>query len=169
MESGGYLVLMATPRHLPRIEEALRHRLGATALSVDQALLKEMKEAARQAGADWRVVLSADAAAPGSFDFTNLRSLVDLALPKVEESLTATADTPPLLIWSDLLVRHDRLDLLDRLRDRHTRPAAGAAWNLVPADDQSELPVLDGRPIPILSPAQYARVPLAWLEAAEAV
>ena len=27
---------------------------------------------------------------------------------------------------------------------------------------------IDGRPIPVLSPAQYARVPYAWLEAAEA-
>ena len=162
---------MATPRHLPRIEEALRRRFGVTALSIDQTLLREMKEVALHAGADWRVVLAADAAAPGTFDYTNLRSLVGLALAKVEESLTAAAGSPLLLTWPGLLVRYDRPDLLDRLRDRHTGSGARAtetAWVLIPADDQNELPVLDGRPIPVLSPAQYARVPHAWLEAVEA-
>jgi len=165
--AGGYLVLMTTPRHLTRVEDALRRRFGATTLSLESELLREMKEAARQAGADWRVVLEADAASPGSLDWTNLRSLFGLALPKVEERLDS-AGTPLLLTWPGLLVRYDRLDLLDRLRDRHTRAgASGAAWLLVAADDQTELPVLDGRPIPVLSPAQYARVPHAWLEAAE--
>ncbi len=166
-EAGGYLVLMASPRHIERTEDALCRRFGATPLSLDRELLGEMKEAARQAGADWRVVLAADAAAPGTFDFANLRSLVGIAIPKVEERLAAAA-SPLLLTFPGLLVRYDRLDLLDRLRDRHTRAGAkGAAWVLVPADDQSELPVLDGRPLPVLSPAQYARVPRAWLEAAE--
>lgn len=165
-ESGGYLVLMATPRHLPRVEAALRSRYGAAPLSLEAELLREMKDAARQAGADWTVVLEADAAAPGSLDWTNLRSLVGLALPKVEERLESAA-SPLLLTWPGLLVRYERLDLLDRLRDRHTGAANGAAWLLVAADEQSELPVLDGRPLPVLSPAQYARVPHAWLEAAE--
>ncbi len=166
-ESGGYLVLMATPRHLPRVEAALCARYDATSVSVEAELLREMKDAARQAGADWTVVLEADAASPGTTDWTNLRSLVGLALPKVEERLD-NAPSPVLLTWPGLLVRYDRLDLLDRLRDRHTRAgASGAAWLLVAADEQSELPVLDGKPLPVLSPAQYARVPHAWLEATE--
>ncbi|HPA52884.1 MAG TPA: hypothetical protein PLP50_14915, partial [Thermoanaerobaculia bacterium] len=104
---------------------------------------------------------------PGTADWTNLRSLVGLALPRVEERLDSAA-SPLLLTWPGLLVRYERLDLLDRLRDRHTRAgASGAAWLLIAADEQSELPVLDGRPLPVLSPAQYARVPHAWLEATE--
>lgn len=155
------------PRHLPRVEAALRARWGATPLSLEEELLREMKDAARQAGADWSVVLAADAASPGSFDGTNLRSLVGLALPKVEERLESAA-SPLLLTWPCLLVRYDRLDLLDRLRGRRTRAgASGAAWLLVAADEQSELPVLDGKPLSVLSPTLYARVPHAWREEAE--
>lgn len=65
-----------------------------------------------------------------------------LALLKVEASLTAADGSPLLLTWPGLLVRYDRL------RDRHTGPAAGTDWALIPADDQSEPPVLDGPPSP---------------------
>ena len=34
---------------------------------------------------------------------------------------------------------------------------------LIPADDQAELPAVDGVPVPVLTPNEWVRVPRSWL------
>jgi hypothetical protein len=59
------------------------------------------------------------------------------------------------------------MDLLERLRDRVGRKGAcPGMWVLVAADEQSELPVTDGREVPLISSGQRARVPEPWLDKA---
>jgi hypothetical protein len=70
-----------------------------------------------------------------------------------------------LLVHPGLLARYDQMDLLTRLRDRVGRKGAcPGLWLLVAADEQSELPLIDGRAVPLIGSGQRARVPLAWLE-----
>lgn len=78
----------------------------------------------------------------------------------------ASSDSTLLLTNPGLLVRYDEMPLIDRLRERVTQPGGGlkGAWILIPADEQAELPVLDGKPIPVLTPAQWVRVPEGWVE-----
>jgi hypothetical protein len=67
-----------------------------------------------------------------------------------------------LVVYPGLLARYDRMDLLERLRDRVGRgDGIAGLWLLVPGDDQA---LLDGKAIPILSPGQRARIPESWLE-----
>ena len=70
-----------------------------------------------------------------------------------------------LLVHAGLVARYGAIDLLERLRDRvGDREAPRGAWLLLAADEQSELPLLEGRPVPILGLTQRARVPREWLE-----
>ena len=70
-----------------------------------------------------------------------------------------------MLVYPGLLARYDQVGLLERLRDRvGRRETCPGLWVLVACDEQSELPLIDGREVPLLTPGQRARVPLAWLE-----
>jgi hypothetical protein len=111
----------------------------------------------------WQVVLGADGSARDSRAWQNLQRLVGYALPGVEaELLTRTG--PVLLVHPGLLARYEALELLERLRDRVGRPGqCPALWLLVVADQQSELPMLDGHEIPLLTPGQRAVVPRRWV------
>src|ERR1019366_6283428 len=73
-----------------------------------------------------------------------------------------------LLVYPGLLGRYDRLDVLERMRDKLTSPGGtGAAlrglWVLLASDEQNSLPTLDRKPVPVISSNQWARVPEAWL------
>jgi len=64
-----------------------------------------------------------------------------------------------LLIHAGLLASYDRLDLLERLRDRVGRPGGPPGlWLLLP----SQQPLIDGKAVPLLSPAQRVPVPESW-------
>ena len=57
------------------------------------------------------------------------------------------------------------MDMLERLpRPGRAQGACPGLWVLVAADGQSELPVIDGREVPLIASGQRARVPLAWME-----
>ena len=160
---GGYLVLTVEGRLLADAEQALTARFGLPALSLEKLFLSAMKEVAREKEVPWKTVLGADTRP----SHPNLRALVRAAVPRVEGEIRAT-DLPVLLTYPGLLVRYEQLDLLDRLRDRATRPDGGlkGAWLLVPSSDQQVSPALDGVALPVLTPNQWARIPTAWLDRA---
>jgi hypothetical protein len=86
--------------------------------------------------------------------------LVGRALPRVEEQLSS-ADSTVLLVHPGLLARYNRLDLLERLRDRVGRPGGPKGlWLLLPAQQ----PLIDGKAVPLLSPAQRVPMPETWIE-----
>jgi hypothetical protein len=70
-----------------------------------------------------------------------------------------------LLVYPGLLARYDQIPLLERLRDacaqRHDTPGFIV---LIAADEQRHMPVLDGKPIPVILASEWARIPEAWLE-----
>ena len=86
--------------------------------------------------------------------------LVGRAMPRVEEQLSSAGSTL-LLVNPGLLARYDKLDLLERLRDRVGRPGGPPGlWLLLPGQQ----PLIDGKAVPLLSPAQRVHVPEGWLE-----
>jgi hypothetical protein len=159
-----FLVLTVAQRYLLRAEEELVRRFQVTRLSLEGMLLQEMKTAATAIGARWDVVLQADAAAPESPDWRRLQTLVRRAMPAVEQALLTAAE-PVLLVYSGLLARYDQISLLERLREVcvQRRDSPGFIV-LIAADAQHHLPVLDGKPIPVILPSEWARIPEAWLE-----
>jgi len=158
-----FLVLTVAQQHLLRAEGEIMRRFPVTRLSLEASLLREMKATAATAGARWEVVLQADAAAPESPDWRRLQTLVRRAMPAVEQALLA-ADGPVLLVYPGLLARFDQVPFLERLRDacaqRHDAPGFVV---LIAADEQRHMPVLDGKPIPVILATEWARIPEAWL------
>ena len=161
---GAFLVLSVRPSQLRRCEAELLHRFSLLRHSCDRLLLTQLHQQAVRLRIDWQVVREADGAPPGSRDWNNLLRLVSMVVPAVEAELLA-APQPVLLVHPGLLARYGQMVVLERLRDQvGRRGVCPGLWVLVAADEQSELPLLDGQAIPLLTPGQRARVPQAWLE-----
>ena len=166
LESQAFLALIASPRHLLEAERALRSAFPLDVLSGDELLIRHMKEAALEAGADWEVILRADRSAQAGGDWKKLMQLVAYrTLPRVRAELAAASRTV-LLTELGLLARYDQMAFLDGLRDAAGRAGGPPGiWLLVPGDAQEARPVLDGKPVPVFTPGQWARIPRAWLAA----
>lgn len=160
---GGYLVLTVAPRCLYHAEVELLRRFPRAAVSIDRLLIELMRAQAQALGVDWGTVLSADARPRDSRDFRNLLELVRRVAPELERRLLEQHE-PVLLLHPGLLARYDRLDVLDTVRGAAgSRGGLPSAWLLIPQASGSR-PMLDGRPIPVLSGAEWARLGEAWLQ-----
>ncbi len=166
LENGAFLALSVSPRRLADAERALASAFAIDARSADELLIRHMRAAAGEAGADWSIVLRADREPRGSADWVTLMRLVShRALPRVRAELAA-APRPVLLTNLGLLARYDQMTFLDGLRDAAGRPdGPPGVWLLVPSDAQESRPMVDGKPVPVFTAAQWARIPTAWLAA----
>ena len=166
LKSRAFLALTVSPRRLADAERVLAWAFAIDARSADELLIRHMKAAAREAGADWRTVLRADREPRGSADWATLLRLVGhRALPRVRAELAA-APRAVLLTNLGLLARYDQMTFLDGLRDAAGGPhGPPGVWLLVPSDAQESRPMIDGAPVPVFTAAQWARIPPAWLAA----
>ena len=163
MEQKRFLVLSVAPKHLLRAEREILQRFAVQRISIEALMIEQMKALAAQAGASWEVVLRADSAERTSKAWRNLITLVRRAVPAVERLLLQSKKTA-LLIYPGLLARYEQLDLLDRLRDACERQAAAPGFLvLVPADQQTNMPVIDGTPLPVVLASQWARLTEVWI------
>jgi hypothetical protein len=165
-QDGAFLVLAVPPQWTQLAENELLSRFAVRRVNCDELILSALKAAAADPDVQvkWSVVLSADAAPTKSEDWQNLMVLVERAVPTVEQALS-TCEKTILLVNPGLLARYQHLELLDRLRDRIGRVGGTlhGLWVLVPTDGQTSPPTLNGRPVPVFSLAQWARVSEAWL------
>ena len=131
--------------------------------SLEALLIQEMKSTAAALGAKWEVVVKADAAALESADWRRLQSLIRQAMPAVERTLFS-ADRPVLLVYPGLLARYDQLTVFEKLRDACAQASDAPGFIiLIPSDEQRQMPVLDGKPIPVVLASEWARIPESWL------
>lgn len=142
----------------------LQRRFDIDIRDLDRLFIDLMKREAGTAGADWNVVLKADAAQQhDSAEWQNLQILVERCLPDITK-LLRSPDRTPLIIHPGLLARYDRMNLLSGIvADIGRIDGIHGLWLLVPANDQSLLPVLNQKAIPITNPAQHIRLNRAWL------
>jgi hypothetical protein len=164
VKEGAFLALSVPPQYLQRAEEELTRRFDLDRRSVDELFIRAMREQAVAASVDLKVVLQADAAAPDSQDWRYLMILVGRSIRVVEERLSES-DKTLLMVDPGLMVRYDRLDLLERLRDKVATSTSRlhGLWVLLVSDEQNAYPMLNGRPLPIIGPGQWARIPEAWI------
>jgi serine/threonine protein kinase len=163
VEQKRFLVLSVAPKHLLRAEKELLRRFTVQRKSIESLLIAQMRALAEQAGASWEVVLRADSAERDSRDWRNLVTLVRRAIPAVEQELLKSAKTV-LVMYTGLLARYDQLDMLDRLRDAtERREAAPGFLVLLPADQQTNMPVIDSTPLPVVLASQWARLTDTWI------
>ena len=163
IDSQGFLALSVPPRYFPHAERYLADRFALAAFSVEAELIGHVRALAAELGADWKVVLAADAAPPGSVDHRRLDQLVQRAAARLQEQI-AGADTPLLLTRSGLLARYRRLDLLAAVQDECQRGAAAAARILCIAGGSADgLPVIDRQALPVVVASAWARPGVPWL------
>jgi serine/threonine protein kinase len=158
LKDGAFLTLMIPPRSFEQARRELEGRFSLRAVDGDRVIIDALRDTAKRARVDWSLVLRADAT-PANGDWSKLLMLVKRAMPKVEEQLGAAGSTV-LMVHPGLLARYDNLDLLERLRDRVGRPGGPAGlWLLLPGQQ----PLIDGKAVPLLSPAQRVSVPESWI------
>ena len=164
LENQAFLALTVSPHRLPQAERALESAFAIDPQSADELLIRHMKAAAREARADWNVVLRADRGPRGSSDWANLMRLVGhRALPRVAAELAA-APRAVLLTNLGLLARYDQMTFIDDLRDSAGRTGGpSGVWLLLPSDPQEFRPMIDGKPVPVFAAAQWTSIPPAWL------
>lgn len=132
-------------------------------MSIDALLLAALREQAKALKVDWQAVLRADISAPGSRDWTNLMRLVHKATATVRMRLVAS-QKKLLLIHPGLLARYELMDVVTELQNAAGRPnGIPGLWLLIPVEANG-LPAIDGVAVPVISSAQWARIPQAWLE-----
>ncbi|WP_058553873.1 BREX system serine/threonine kinase PglW [Thiohalocapsa sp. ML1] len=170
IEHGQFLALTVSPARCLAAERTLAARFALDVLSLDRLLIRHMQAFAADKQVDWRMVLAADAVPAAeraeSRDWANLQRVVRAALPGVSAALAA-APRHVLLTNPGLLARYDQLALLGALCEQTGRPGGPPGlWVLIPTDGQSTKPMLDGRPVPVFTTAQWARLPDLWLAAA---
>ncbi len=137
-------------------------RFPVELVDLEELFIDALRETAEQAKVKWERVLQADAVTGGD-DWHRLMLLVQRSMPKVERRI-ASANQTVLLINANLLGRYGQLDMVDRLRDQAGRAGClPGLWMLIPADEQRPMPLMDGRALPIIGPAQRARVPESWV------
>lgn len=162
--NGAFLVLNAPLKHLGKAQKRLCDAFDLEILDMDAALIKTMQSTAKAKKVNWNLVLQADAN-PNSADWKRLQRLVGLAVPEVEKEIESSGKTL-LLCNAGLLGRYNQMDMLQRLMNRvgaRGGDALHGVWLLIPEDEQHARPVIDGKPVPVLSSGQYTQVPRQWL------
>jgi len=158
LKEGAFLTLLVASRAHQQARRELERRFPIRTIDGDRLIIDALREAASKARVDWSVVLRADAA-PHDGDWNKLLLLVGRAMPQVEQQLSST-DSTVLLVHPGLLARYDRLDLLERLRDRVGRGGGPKGlWLLLP----NQQPLIGGKAVPLLSLAQRVFVPESWI------
>ena len=163
-DEGGFLVLLVRPSRMRACESMLLKRFDLQRVSFDALLFDALHKEAQELDVAWPVVEQADGSRRADQDWKNLLQLVNLAQPKIERDLLSRTEHL-LLVHPGLIARYDMISLLETLRDRvgHDAHCPGV-WVLVAADDQNEMPMLDGVAIPVISGGQRMKVSEPWLE-----
>lgn len=170
IKSGAYLVLSVPPQHVDRAVSELTSRFEVNHFDVEARLLELMKKTAQDLSVNWTVVRHADAQGRRTQDWTNLKRLVGRAMEELRATLPADEDETVLLTHAGLVARYDELAFFDELRERVMRtpggtgPRMAGAWVLIPCDDQSNRPLLEGKAVPVITSQEWARIPSSWLQ-----
>jgi hypothetical protein len=160
VREGRFLALVTPPQRLKETAMALQQRYPLAPLSLEHVVLEALRAEAAAIKAQWPVVLAADAEAPGSRDRTNLANLVSRAKPRMVAALAAITG-PTLLLNAGLLARYGLMELFAPLQDHARRGPAIVL--LIPGNDQSTLPTIDGTQLPVVQASDWARVPSDWV------
>ena len=159
---GTFIAMTVEPRFYFLAKEELCGRFAVEPIDVEATFIRALRDEADQAAAQWETVLKADAV-PGNEDWNRLMVLVRRAVPRVEATVMAAKKTV-LMIFPGLLARYEQMDLLARVREKIGRPdGVPGLWMLIPSDAQTTLPVMDGKAVPVIGPAEWARIPESWL------
>ena len=168
VRNGGFCAVNVDPRYVERAEHQLVVQHGFELVDLDTVLIHAMQQVARDSGAEWPVVMDADADANAP-TWRLLQNLVRTALATVRETLIMEHSNV-LLTSVGLLARYRQVELLGELRDvctaTHTVDGASLRSMVVVVASQhpEQLPVLGDVPVPVIGANQWTSMPRRWLD-----
>jgi hypothetical protein len=162
-KNGAYLAISVPTGLEAKARSEIERRFPVDVCDLDASFLRSMRQQAEAAGADWNIVLQADASPPESADWKNLQMLVERCMPHIASGMRSP-DRTKLVTHPGLLARYDRMEVLGDLASNVGRSdGIYGLWLLIPAYDQDARPVLNHKVIPLSNPAQHVRLNRAWL------
>jgi serine/threonine protein kinase len=165
---GSFLALTVKPNLYERARQELTGRFATRPLDLERVFLDALRQAASEVGADWTVVVGADAADNRGEDWRNLNHLIaSRVIPQVEQTLiqdAPEADKTVLTYHLNWLERYGQVVMLSRIAQAVQEGRLHGAWLLIPASPQTEMPLLDGAAVPVITNNQWAHIPESWCQ-----
>jgi serine/threonine protein kinase len=163
-QHGAFLALTVQANAYERAREELANRFKTRPLDLERVFLDALREAADEVGADWNVVVNADAASPQSADWRHLNHLIaSKVIPSVEAAILQ-GDRTVLAYHINWLARYDQVVMLSRVCAAVQAGKVHGVWLLLPASTQTEMPLLDGAAVPVITNNQWAHIPESWCQ-----
>jgi hypothetical protein len=161
---GSFLALTVKPNAYNRAREELASRFKIRQLDLERLFLDALRKATEEAGADWNVVVNADTKSAQSADWRNLNHLIaSKVIPVVEQALIQ-GDRTVLAYHLNWLQRYGQVVMLTRVQQAVQDGRLHGAWLLIPASPQTEMPLLDGAAVPVITNNQWAYIPESWCQ-----
>ena len=162
--NGKFLAMTVKPNLHDRAQHELTTRFKVRPLDLEAVFVEALHRAADEAGADWRGVVAADAAPSNSSDWRNLNQLIaKKVIPEVEQALT-DGDRTILAYHANWLARYGQVVMLSRVYEAVQAGKVHGYWLLLPASSQTEMPLMDGQAVPVITNNQWAAIPDGWCQ-----
>lgn len=169
LDHGGFLVLRVPTnkgvelrRELARFTDD-RHRV--VPVDLEALFLDELRKEAASKRIAWERLTSADCAAEGTLDYTNLRLLTSQAVRRTEEHVLGAGAR--VVAWNPGILRRydDKLSAIARLRDTAGRAETTlqTLWLVVFGSTAEAQPSIDGAAVPVSGPSEWVDITEAWL------
>jgi serine/threonine protein kinase len=161
-QEGSFLVLTVKPCFYQSAREALASRFVTRPLDLETEFLSSLRHAVKKVGADWNVVINADAALPQSVEWLRLNQLISSEVIPLVEQAVIQGDRTVLVYHLNWLQRYNHVVMLTRVQQAVQDGRLHGAWLLIPANPQTEGPLIDGVAVPVITTNQWARIPDSW-------
>jgi len=163
-KNGSFLAMTVKPNLHDRAQHELTTRFAVKPVDLEAVFIEALHQAADEVGADWRVVIAADAAPPNSSDWHNLNQLIaGKVIPQVEQALT-DGDKTILAYHANWLARYGQVPMLSRVYEAVQADKVHGVWLLLPASSQTEMPLMNGQAVPVITNNQWAAIPDGWCQ-----
>ena len=162
---GSFLAMTVKPVLFELARQELIGRFATRPLDLEHVFLDALRAATNEIGEDWNVVVDADGADRGSEDWRNLNQLIaSHVIPKVEQALIQEPEPNRTVLTYHLnwLARYGQVVMLSHVAQAVQDGRLHGTWLLIPASPQTEMPLLDGAAVPVITNNQWAHIPESW-------
>ena len=159
-KNGLFLAMTVKPNLHDRARHELATRFKVYPLDLEAVFVKALHQAADEVGADWRVVVAADAAPQNSSDWRNLNQLIATKVIPVVEQVLTDGDKTILAYHANWLARYGQVVMLSRV---YEAVQAGKVHGFGVPPPVPRPRCTDGSDaVPVITSNQWAAIPGSW-------
>ncbi|MDE8346400.1 MAG: BREX system serine/threonine kinase PglW [Acidocella sp.] len=164
---GSFLALTVRPNLYDAARKEITGRFATRPLDLERVFVTALRQAADAVGADWAVVVNADATDHRSEHWRNLKYLIaSQVIPQVEQAMIQNNAAGQTVLSYNLnwLERYGQVVMLSRVAQAVQDGRVHGVWLLIPASPQTDMPLLDGAAVPVITANQWACIPESWCQ-----